>query len=1116
MINNMINRILAIVIIGIAIAIALFLFSPSLVYAQNVTRTITDPVGNQETWVYQQNLGVYKILSKTSLIDAKSISRQYDANNNLISTTDAEGRITTYTYNATNQRTAMTVASGTLEARTTTYEYISADVDIRTKVSVPSISSSLTKETVTTYDANQNPLSVTINGFTPGGSAISRSTSYTYNAIGQVLQIDGPRTAVSDITTFVYNDCTTGGGCGQLASVSNSLGQTTTYDSYDAGGLLLQSTNVNGTQTAYVYDSRQRVSSITVTPISGSPRTTTYTYDNVGQVTQVVMPDGLTITNTYDAARYLTAVEDNQGNRIEYAYDLKGNRIQTATKDSLGTLERILDTAYDHRDQVVQINAAGSITDMVKDAVGNTLSQTDPNSNPSTSNTYDPLDRLNQYIDSIGGQTSYGYDVQDQLTQVTTPNGATTTYVYDDLGNLLSEASPDRGTTTYTHDAAGNVLTTLDARGVTATYSYDALNRLTTIDYLGTDEDVTFVFDSCANGIGRLCQTTDQSGVTDMAYDGFGNVVSITKVELTDTYVTAYAYDPANRIDTITYPSGRVITYQRDSIGRVSSVQSSDVTNSLVYNRSYRADGNVISQTYGSGLTEARSYDQQGRLTQQTLHTETIDYAYDANGNLITLDKPLENWGYDYDALDRLIDDLQGDTQDNIDDYSYQYDGNGNRETENTALYYYDANTNRLNNQGGIPLTTDGAGNLLTSIDGKSFSYNLGGRLHEYSENSTLVASYTYNAQGQRTHKVMGNTTTVYHYDLGGNLIAQNTLGDPISTDIVWVDGEPIAQVSNEDETIVVTPPIDPGPPAGPYVPPTAAQIATAKKILPIIYALLLDDDGGAPPPPPPAPDPDDKVAFIHVDHLNTPRIATDNGQTTVWVWEGKAFGSTVPNSDPDGDGTAVTINLRFPGQYYDAESDLYYNWNRYYDPNLGRYITSDPIGLQGGVNTYGYVSQNPLIGIDPGGLVISGKVADIFVGGTRNIHFDDLIHANPFVIDSKKRRIFGWWQWLGDVQIVAEVKCVDDEECSASRTWDIFPDFWVNNLKARFPEYEYSGFGLQKLGLALGGAIATGAKIKSQAMAIAQYRTAGDWATEMCKIRRSHETWFPDLGPSP
>lgn len=88
-----------------------------------------------------------------------------------------------------------------------------------------------------------------------------------------------------------------------------------------------------------------------------------------------------------------------------------------------------------------------------------------------------------------------------------------------------------------------------------------------------------------------------------------------------------------------------------------------------------------------------------------------------------------------------------------------------------------------------------------------------------------------------------------------------------------------------------------------------------------------------------------------------------------VWRWESDAFGTTIPMQDPDGDGQATLINLRFPGQYYDAESKLHYNWNRYYDPLLGRYISSDPIGLEGGLNTFGYVNQTPLISIDPFGL---------------------------------------------------------------------------------------------------------------------------------------------------
>ena len=92
-----------------------------------------------------------------------------------------------------------------------------------------------------------------------------------------------------------------------------------------------------------------------------------------------------------------------------------------------------------------------------------------------------------------------------------------------------------------------------------------------------------------------------------------------------------------------------------------------------------------------------------------------------------------------------------------------------------------------------------------------------------------------------------------------------------------------------------------------------------------------------------------------------------------MWRWEGAAFGSTAPNDDPDGDGSPVTINLRFPGQYYDQETGLHYNWNRYYDPKIGRYVTSDPIGLWAGLNTYAYVRNNPLRWTDPSGLAPVG-----------------------------------------------------------------------------------------------------------------------------------------------
>jgi len=97
-------------------------------------------------------------------------------------------------------------------------------------------------------------------------------------------------------------------------------------------------------------------------------------------------------------------------------------------------------------------------------------------------------------------------------------------------------------------------------------------------------------------------------------------------------------------------------------------------------------------------------------------------------------------------------------------------------------------------------------------------------------------------------------------------------------------------------------------------------------------------------------------------------RRATDETGTVVWNWNSESFGASLANNDPDGDGVTTTINLRFAGQYFDSETNLHYNYFRYYNPSTGRYITSDPIGLSGGLNTFGYVRGNPLRFTDPQG----------------------------------------------------------------------------------------------------------------------------------------------------
>jgi RHS repeat-associated protein len=110
-------------------------------------------------------------------------------------------------------------------------------------------------------------------------------------------------------------------------------------------------------------------------------------------------------------------------------------------------------------------------------------------------------------------------------------------------------------------------------------------------------------------------------------------------------------------------------------------------------------------------------------------------------------------------------------------------------------------------------------------------------------------------------------------------------------------------------------------------------------------------------------------LTYLHTDHLDTPRWGTSSAGTLVWRWKSDGFGEAVPEQDPDANGVQVSVNLRFPGQYYDVESGLHQNWMRDYTPGYGRYAQSDPIGQQGGINVYLYTGNDPANAIDLFGL---------------------------------------------------------------------------------------------------------------------------------------------------
>jgi RHS repeat-associated protein len=132
------------------------------------------------------------------------------------------------------------------------------------------------------------------------------------------------------------------------------------------------------------------------------------------------------------------------------------------------------------------------------------------------------------------------------------------------------------------------------------------------------------------------------------------------------------------------------------------------------------------------------------------------------------------------------------------------------------------------------------------------------------------------------------------------------------------------------------------------------------------------------------------QLLYIHTDHLNTPRMVTDGTGTPVWRWDQiEPFGDNPPDEDPDGNGGLGHMPLRFPGQYFDKETNLAYNYFRDYDSGIGRYVQSDPIGLRGGLNTYAYVSGNPVRFVDPTGTTrcdvdtITDVIREAGLGGT-------------------------------------------------------------------------------------------------------------------------------------
>ena len=444
---------------------------------------------------------------------------------------------------------------------------------------------------------------------------------------------------------------------------------------------------------------------------------------------------------------------------------------------------------------------------------------------------------------------------------------------------------------------------------MTISYLYDALNRLTKIDF-SSDTDIVYAYDNCMNGKGRLCTMTDASGTTAYEYSKKGQVTKEAKVIDSIAYATQYSYDMNGNLKTMTYPSGRVITYNYTNDRAVSVLNNAA---NLATNIAYKPFGGMTSITYGNGLSGTIGYDNQYRISSITAGAVlSLGYTgYDNNGNITAITNALDaskNKSFTYDNLDRLSTATSTGIWGSL---GWTYDGVGNRQTENSSAYTYYQNTNKLNTANGIVFGYDNNGNTTTEAD-RQYVYNQNQRLIQVNDGS-MTASYTYNGNGQRVKKVVNGVTTIFHYSLSGQIIAESNSAGNVTVEYVYLNGQPLAKI---------------------------------------------DSTG---------------VNYIHIDHLGTPSVMTDATGAKVWEIETRPFGDGATIA-----GTAI-LNLRFPGQYYDEETGLNYNYFRDYNPVIGRYIEADPIGIERGLNhLFVYVANNAVRYIDPIGLLLGGNNAEI------------------------------------------------------------------------------------------------------------------------------------------
>ena len=746
--------------------------------------------------------------------------------------------------------------------------------------------------------------------------------------------------------------------------------------------------------------------------------TTRFEYDERGRQTQRIDALGQVERTEWNGHYDLPVAETDAANaRWIYRYDDRGNL--TMTRDPAGFA-----TEYyrDDRGLVHTIrDARGGYKFLEWNGRAQLISYTDC-SGKVTRFAYDARGALARVTDAAGHATVYETDAMGRVTGIGTADGARQTFRYDAAGRLVEVVDANQRSTRYELNARGLLLARTDAADRVVRFGYDDAFRLAS---LTNENRETYRFQYDRRDLVSVQIGLDGHKRT-YEYDvcGQGMIVCDGHIE------TRYERDAIGQL-TAKQASHERCEYLYDKAGRITSAElyALAVRGPSLRNRvslKYDARGEVVEEYTPTGWL-AHTYDELGNRVSTTISGErTIDWLHYGSGHvhqirfdgaavadierddlhrevLRTQGKLTSHFGYDAVGRRARHAAQRGRAGDELLAKQWQYDAVGDviqkrDQRYGTTSYRYDP-TGRIEQAVGPGLPSevfrwDAAANLVSSdhpggyvehnrlkmFEDKRFEYDANGRLVRklsgHGPAKELVLEYDDWNQLKTvvTKDRLGISTTHFEYDAFGRRVRKLN-GSYASTDFLW-DGMRLVQETYHDRQ---------GEEALTYLYESNSYVPLAR----------IDQGKAA------ANDADvrDAVYYFHNDVSGLPEELTDADGELVWQARYKVWGNAVQEewiarapqwstaswgkvsvAEPTATRVPRPQNLRFQGQYLDRETGLHYNTFRFYDPDIGRFINPDPIGLLGGTNLYRYAA-NPLVWIDPWGWAcgeLSGKAQEV------------------------------------------------------------------------------------------------------------------------------------------